>query len=336
MNKRFLLLYGYGWSGSGAVLDFLKENESIELYNNYFFLIRDKGGLIDLYSNLVENWDMFRSSVAINDFLQLCNRSKKPMLSLFSTPGRDYKNQFGSMFDNAIATFIAEISDFKYYGYEHSLNMSKSFLGCMRSRLIHQLDKRGIRLPLNNSDYYYFSKPSREEFFNACQKLLNRLIIDKSNKEFILMDHHPLPIHNSNLMFDFFGRDSKMIVVDRDPRDIYIDLVNNRMRIGSDLYRTNDVRKYITWHKKSREFQTNNNVLFVRFEELIFNYTQTVQRILDFLGLNSETHILKQKFFNPDISIKNIGMWKRINNKHMIEACETIKIELPDFCYGVE
>ena len=135
MKKSYILLYGYGWSGSGAVLDFLKENAEVQISDHYFLLLRDRGGLIDLQSKLVTNWDMYRSSVAINDFLKLCDRSKKPMSSSFSALGRNYQKQFGKDFDKAIHEFISEICDFRYpevsreiLNYDHNVsNVFRAF-----------------------------------------------------------------------------------------------------------------------------------------------------------------------------------------------------------------
>lgn len=335
MNKGYILLYGYGWSGSGAVLDYLKENSEIEVSDKYFFLLRDRGGLIDLHSNLITNWDMFRSSVAINDFLNLCNRSKKPMLSFFSKPGRNYKTQFGLEFDNAIAEFLSEICDFRYYGYEHSLNMSKNYIDCQVSRLIHQMDKHGIRFPLRKKELYYFAKPSEQTYFSACRDLINKLNLNKCQNRYLLIDHHPLPVHSANLMDRYFGENSKMIVVDRDPRDIFIDLINNRMRIGADLYRTMDVEKYIVWHKKSREYIDNNNILKVRFEDFVLKYEETSTEILKYLGLDDKTHVSPLKYFDPSVSEKNIGMYKKSTNSSVIKACKLIEKELSDYCINI-
>ena len=255
MKTNFLLLYGFGWSGSGAVLDLLKEVDCIDVSDTYFFLIRDYGGIIDLQNHLVDNWDTFRSSSAIKSFIKLCKRSKKKMLSLFSVAGRDYKKQFGKAFDQEIVSFLNKITDFKYYCYEHSLNMDKNYFHTQRSRVVHNLDKIGIKTPLCEEDIYYFSRPSRDLFNSAVKELISNLYrLAYTNKRYLLIDHHPLSIHDSAYLKAYFGEDAKMIVVDRDPRDIYCDLVDNRMRIGSELYRYDSVEKYVVWHKKTREF----------------------------------------------------------------------------------
>lgn len=335
MSKtKFLLLYGYGWSGSGAILDLAKEIRSIKVSDTYFFLLRDSNGLLDLENNLLDNWDVFRSSCAIKNFLKLCNRSKKPMLSPFTVPGRGYRSAFGDTFDRYIDSFIETITDFKYYSYEHTLNMGKGFGACFISRLIHNLDKRGVKFPVPEQERYYFSRPSRETYFNAAQSLIKKIYdIENQSSDYLLIDHHPLPVQCFNKADDYFGKDTKMIVVDRDPRDIYVDLVDNRMRIGSELYRYDSVEKYIEWHKKSRVVSSNKNLLKIRFEDAVLEYEETRQRIFDFLGIDKDDHINQYCFFDPNVSKHNIGIWKKYKSGQAPEIFDKIYKELKEFCY---
>lgn len=335
MSKtKFLLLYGYGWSGSGAILDMAKEIHSIKVSDTYFFLLRDAGGLLDLENNLLDNWDVFRSSCAIRNFLRLCKRSKLPMLSPFTAPGRGYRKAFGTSFDTYISEFIDIITDFNYYSYEHTLNMDKGFFDCFKSRLVHNFDKLGLKLPIPRQDLYYFSRPSRDVFFHASQTLINKIYdINNQSTDYLLIDHHPLPVQCFEKANDYFGPNAKMIVVDRDPRDIYVDLVNNRMRIGSELYRFDSVEKYIDWHKKSRMIKPNNNLLQIRFEDAVLRYEETRQKIFDFLNLNSAEHKDKFQYFDPNVSKHNIGIWKNYKDGLSSDIFNKIYDELKEYCY---
>lgn len=335
MKTEFLLLYGYGWSGSGAVLDLLREIEGICISDMYFFLLRDLGGLLDLENDLLNDWDMFRSSAAIKNFEKLCKRSKKPMLNVFSVTGRDYKRQFGRKYDREIEKFLTSLTDFEYYSYEHSLNMDKNYVQTMVSRMIHKLDKHDIKLPLPKQEIYRFSRPEKADFIEASRTLINNLYdIENINAQYLLIDHHPLPVHNFSHATSYFGDDVKMIVVDRDPRDIYIDLLNNRMRIGAELYRSKDVHKYIEWHKKTRIVDENENIYHIQFESMINNYDQEVDKLLDFLGIRHCDHKLIKQYFNPKISCNNIGLWKKYTENGYREIFDLIEKELMPYCYN--
>ncbi len=68
-NFRYILIAGYGWSGSSAVVDLLNEIDGFYEPHVEFRLLKDPYGLIDLRHALVEHWDILNSDIAIRDFL---------------------------------------------------------------------------------------------------------------------------------------------------------------------------------------------------------------------------------------------------------------------------
>ena len=65
MNNKIYSVSGYGWSGSGLVVDILSSNELGKTYGSEFTLISEPDGLIDLYNNLVLNPHFIKSGIAI-------------------------------------------------------------------------------------------------------------------------------------------------------------------------------------------------------------------------------------------------------------------------------
>ncbi len=53
------------------------------------------------------------------------------------------------------------------------------------------------------------------------------------------------------------------------------------------------------------------NVLLLRFEEIVLNYKKTKERIESFVGLKAEDHVCPQKHFKPDWSKNNIGVYEK-------------------------
>jgi hypothetical protein len=120
----------------------------------------------------------------------------------------------------------------------------------------------------------------------------------------------------------------KLIIVDRDPRDIYVDMVKGKLLLSYDISKTGNVDKYIKWHKKLRNsiknIEDNNNILFLKFEDLVCNYQSSIKKISEFIGPNF-THINQNKHFIPEESINNIGLWKQYDKQ---EEINKIKVEL--------
>ena len=88
----FVSVSGYGWTGSSACIDILKEFEGFGALQGEFRIAKDPYGLTNLEESLVHNWDSIRNDIAIKDFLNYCE-----MLSmdtgLFSKPGKGLANK---------------------------------------------------------------------------------------------------------------------------------------------------------------------------------------------------------------------------------------------------
>ena len=56
---------------------------------------------------------------------------------------------------------------------------------------------------------------------------------------------------------------------------------------------------------------TNKNVMFIQFEDLLYSYSKTTDKIKRWIGLDEEEHIYKKKYFVPEISINNTRLWEK-------------------------
>ena len=63
---------------------------------------------------------------------------------------------------------------------------------------------------------------------------------------------------------------------------------------------------------KRKDEDVNNDVtIMIHFEDLIFDYYNTVNKLEKWLGLDSSSHIRKMELFDPSRSINNTRVWKR-------------------------
>ena len=74
----------------------------------------------------------------------------------------------------------------------------------------------------------------------------------------------------------------------------------------------------------------SKNVLNVQFEDLIYNYSETIKDIEQFLNINE--HIKKGKLFQPEKSINNTQLF--VGNEQFREDIKKIEIELGDYLYN--
>ena len=136
-----------------------------------------------------------------------------------------------------------------------------------------------------------------------------------------------------NRYFNYFNN-LKVVIVDRDPRDHYID----NYFYWREGWIPLDLDKYIALYrgirKKLLSEQENPNVLRIKFEDAIYHYDEFAEQINAFLDLKKENHLFPKRNFDPAISIKNTCLWKRYPVPQSV--LEKIERELPEFCYSFE
>ena len=76
---------------------------------------------------------------------------------------------------------------------------------------------------------------------------------------------------------------------------------------------------------------TSDNVLRIHFEDLVYKYDDTLQKIFDFLHIEEEKHILKKTKFSPEKSLKNTQIYNR--NSTFKDEADYIKINLSEYLY---
>ena len=331
-NLNYICVIGYGRSGSSACIDLLKEFEGLHILDGEFRIAKDPHGLLDLESALVDNWDFMRSDIAIRDFISYCHMLSRGS-GLFKRFGKDFENKININFMNFVEEYVHSLTDFLYFGDSAVHRYSSSSLQAFVSRIRSKLNK-------SNAISTYFSKPSEDFFINKTQFFLDNLFVNFLDKgDTIVLDQSISPVNIKNTKKYF--RSSKVIVVDRDPRDIYIDLVEKGMLIGADLNIQRSADKFIEWYGLMRnnlknevgDKELSKCVLRLNFEDLVCDYEKSVKKINIFFKSNM-IYKSKYKFFNPK-SYKtkaNVGLWKMYKNQDIINK---ISDKLPQYCINI-
>ena len=309
-SKNFILIYGFGYSGSGAVLDMLKEYNNVSINKAFFSIIKDSYGVIDLENSLIDNWDFVKSSIALDDFKWLCFKSAKSSSNYFKPSGLDLCGKIHKDFLKITDEYCESLVTFKYKCWNEVRDFKSSYIASISNRFLRILNRK-FNFPIEPNDMMNFISISRDDFYSKTQKYINSLFSNYKDDEFIVLDHHPLPIQFGDKLNHYFGNNAKMIVVDRDPRGVYYDLVTHNNRLGQELAKKHDWELYCEWHKSlRRNLPQSKNILYLKFEDLIFNYDKYEKVIAEFLGLDLNEHARKFEFFDPKISIKNVNLWQ--------------------------
>lgn len=321
----YVLVVGYGWSGSSAVVDLLNEFDTCWQANVEFRVIKDPYGIHDLHHAIVENWDSLNLDIAIKDFWWHMEHLNHVNRKFSFKAGLSYKFFFGDNFLQATQNFLDKIISYKYKGRWWFFDFKRNGIEFTISKV--------LRILKLCEEKMYFSCVSDEEFCNYAQEYIDELfgpLIVSDSVKHVILDQ---AVHIRNYSKEMkYIRNSKLIVVDRDPRDIYADLIQGKNLIGRELAESHDVMKYVGYHRAYRknqlELKNDPNVLFIQFEDLVCNYEDVVNKMAEFLKLDLREHMFAKKNFDPAVSVKNIGIWKNILSE---QEEQVIKAELGDY-----
>lgn len=309
--NKYILIGGFAGSGSSAIVDLFKEFDNCKLLDFELRFITDFDGITNLENNLVRCWTPYNADIAIKRYIKFIER----LSSKYKSPycGIDHTKYFGKAFYNISKMYINSLIDNKYKGRWVGIN-NLIYIIFSKINSILKTDfftlKKNINISYPGNKFY-------EKTAYYLNQLFNSLNIS-DNIEYFIIDE-PFTSLNPAIVRSYFTN-AKNIIIKRDPRDIFVNAQYYKY-----VFIPYNVDSFIDWYKALFSYSAKNedikdrNVLYMNFEDIVLNYDNSLGKILDFFELNSTSHIFKRKYFNPDISKKNIGLWKNYSNKTEID-----------------
>lgn len=322
---------GYGATGSSAVVHLLKEYEELQVFDKaefqYAFQV---DGLQDLEYHLLKRYSRHMSGdIAIKRFLNVISWAKTPLVR--KTIEKDEFIKITNEYvESLIQTSWIGIDNFDYQGKSVLKNMIVlgfkkiifPYFESIFKRPWNIWPARKIYLSIEPEDFY-----KKTRIYTS--KLLKSLGADLSKP--IVLDQ----VFEGNApqnSFPFFDN-AKAIVIDRDPRDLWLVAKYAPDARGEARFMPrNNVKTYVEYYRKLRKYQERKDseeILFLNFEELIYEYDSTVKKIENFLGISK--HVNLKKYFKPDISINNTQLMHRYPESK--EEVEYIERELKEYLF---
>ena len=324
----------YYGTGSSAVTDYISEFDSVASLGDYEFrFLHDTDGIADLEYHLVWNHNRHNSGHALKRFKKLVDFQAGSRL----VPR--YEPFFGGRWRELAYKYIDALTDFTYKGWWQYDLLDKGIPFYYRKQLLSKLYRmtvaRGTEKYLNvlPNEITYCSHPSEEYFTAKTKEFLSELLRagNRENKEYLMVDQL-LPSSNLDRFWKFFEDDIKAIVVERDPRDLYI---LEKFVWKGTVIPTENAEVFCKWYKYTRahrSYETFNpeHALLIQFEDLIYKYDEATKVLRDFLGLEEEKHIAPLSKLDPSRSIKNTRLWEKYD---IGEELSYIENELKDYLY---
>lgn len=332
--KRIIVTAGYMGSGSSAATDLVSEfRDCSNDFRNYeYVLLHCPNGLFDLEDKLLKGNNALRSDEAIRTFE---TQMKKLYDKKFWWVG-NYKKIIGDDFLNKTEKFINNIQQFNYDGYYYmheevdfkmfiKLSLRKPF------KMIFKNQKFKKILKYNDGMRVSFIEP--KQFYNYAHDYIYDVIDYMSKgKDNIILDQFLLPF-NLYRIDNYFDDRLKVIVVERDPRDVFV--INKYIWVKKQIsvpfpLDVNEFCEFYDKMRKSEIYSVSNKIYRVKFEDLIYNYDYEEKKISEFLGFSQDDHVNKKTRLNPDVSIKNTQLFRKNEYKEEIGVIED---KLHDYLY---
>ncbi len=300
---------GFGSSGSSVVSDYLKEYDDIVVLDELeFTLVWETDGLLDLENHIMcPNGSTTDSIVAIQRYLELIKRKAHEYQSCGGIPKKELFKSTKSFVDR-----ITDIS-WKWYSLVETSWFDR-LIGkyLFRNRIIpffeKKLKKRINIYPIKDVRF----SMKNNEFFNAAKQHINDLLklMGVNDSKTIVLDQ-PFSGNNPQVCLKYFD-DAYAIVVDRDPRDMYVFAMTKLMGRNHFIPLEN-VESFVKYYKLIREHQPylepNSRILRLQFEKLVYEYETETKKIRQFLRLPENPN--PKAIFDPSLSIANTQVYKR-------------------------
>lgn len=324
----------YYASGSSAVTDFISEFDGVKSLTNYEFrFAHDPDGLSELEFNLVENFNRHNSGHALKRYKKLVDYYGNHLFI------RRYEPFFQNKWKELSYKYIDCLSDFTYHSvwqYDYyDRGPWFEFWAKLPTRILRKTiwrNKPEKQLLVLKNEMAYASRPTEEKFLECTRKYTDALIA-AANPEYspIVMMDQLLPSSNIYRHLRYFNN-VYIILVDRDPRDIFL----WAKYMANDNIVPHDIDLYCKWFDYTRSSQHDelNNperVKLIQFEDMIYKYENTTEKICKWCGLTKSAHVSPKMYFNPEVSIKNTRIW--IQHPEYQKEADEIAKRLPKYLY---
>lgn len=321
--QHVISVQGYGYSGSGAVVDILREFSDVTVYGSIdadysgatskmgyseFDICRHPGGLFEIERYLNSD-NLFFNDAVIKRFLSFIDKRFCKRGNLLYTEN----------FRMNLLRFLNEIVDFSVDNMP-----SEQFNLHVRTSLSFLKYRYSI---------FFIKKMSVEEYRCRARYFLNAIFNDFKPNRYLALDQFFSDLGDNYLMKKQYVPNLKTIIVRRDPRDVF--LYAHLKRVA--WIPSYNVEVFVKWYATMLKNINKNpdEVLVLQLENLILNYDESLAKIKGYLQLDDASHTRKRQFFDPKVSVKNLMLWKdELNKKKFNKELLYIEKELKQWCYN--
>ena len=321
----------YFGSGSTALTDLISEYSTVHPNSDFEFrFVHDPDGISDLEYHLVERHNRECSGWALKRFIKFSDFNAGTWFN------KKYEKYFHGNYKKYTKEYVNELLDFSFKGFwVYDVASKGRFLYYLRGIFNKIFIKfKFEKIQILPKEITYCAHPSEEKFIEATQNYTSKLMtcLNDDNKPYMVVDQI-LPASNITRCMRYFKDDMYVFIVDRDPRDVYI-LCKTAWK-WDHIFPHDSVETFCKWFEYARKSEEKKyddpRIKYLRFEDLIFNYEDTVKSIEEMTGLEDKDHDKKFTRLNPKRSCYNTQIWKKYPKYQ--KDIEYIESHLQEYLY---
>jgi hypothetical protein len=307
-----------GLSGAGLIFDYLLDrNDFISPFKEYpdkdqqseFRFIIDPGGLNSLYEGFYKNFSTNNCAYVYDEF----NKYLKKISQFTIVENKKKKKLYNDYFFREIEKFKKKIIKTSYYGlpqfYRLGLSKKDKFVWKLTNQFKGAQESKFLQMVL----------PVDEKIFiKESKKLIDKILYSAVNKKKNIVIDQGANFWKPEISTIFYSN-RKIILITRDPRSIFASMKSRK----SLSYPGHDVNIFIAWYQsiisRIKSFKNSKNILFIKYEDFIFDHSNESKKLIKFLKLKKED----KNIFNIDDSRKNVYKANLVltkKEKHLIET----------------
>jgi len=295
-----IIVLGSGFSGSGAVFDYLAGRRDIAdpLRGTEMNILQMPHGIFSFESAVYDSFFPPVATEFLNRLEWVLTRAAYPRGVL--TRG-SYLEAFIPEYRSFVKTYIDSITQIKY-----PFNYYYFFLGwprwkCLCRNVVEHLTGKvtvnAQRAPVSRGEFHRLTR-------SFLKTLVNNASDSVSGTEGVVLDQagsYWCP-ERSLAFFD----DPYVIKVARDPRDQFVELKRFKGM--------KDVETFVDWYNTMMGFDRGSvssypeRVLLVNFEDFVLDHEEEKGRLCAFLGIDSDV----ESEYSTSASVSNVGIYKNI------------------------
>lgn len=321
---------GFGATGSSVITDYLKEFDGVQVKDSLeFTYVSGIDGLLYLERAVMNPYNRTGDSINAIKRFQIYVEKRKHIY--------EYHGLSSESFDQSAKEFIDAITMAKWYWHDVDSRPKRYSLRNIVGKIIEKKfipkkeKKTGHRAnvwPL--TEVRLSVRP--DNFYDAAKKHVDDLLtgMGLNTKGIIALDQ-PFAGNNPQACFPFFEA-PYAVVVDRDPRDLYV-FGKTKLMGKMHFFPIEDVKDFITYYRCLRKGmpyeQPHPRVLRIRFEDMVYNYDNTTAKVREFLHLPDNPR--PKSVFDPSLSVANTQVFKRY--PQFADDVKIIEKELPEYLF---